>query len=122
MKKTLLIFVVCIAYGNLKAQNGFESQFSIGLPSNIVTKENASFNMAVNLGYMFSTKSKALDSDDSDPFKTASIIQYGISAGYTNTIRDENFDNLQLMPIAAVLRVYWLGVFSIGGSFGYAGS
>jgi hypothetical protein len=38
----------------VKAQNGFETQVSLGLPSNSLSKETSPFNAALNLGYMFS--------------------------------------------------------------------
>jgi hypothetical protein len=124
MKKTVLIIMLCIAFGNIKAQSGFETQISIGLPSNILSKETSSFDASFSLGYMFSNNDqdlkKEFKSNGFEAFETAKSWQFGVTAGYSYTIREENFKNLQLIPIAAVVRVYFLGVFSVGGGIGYA--
>jgi hypothetical protein len=119
MKKILLLIYTLLLLNTLKAQNGFETQFTIGLPSNTISKETSSFNAAFNLGYMFSTKNKRSEIGKVD-FKTPTIFQYGVSAGYSYTIRDKTYDDLQLLPISAVVRMYYLHFFSLGLGAGYA--
>ncbi|WP_397447117.1 hypothetical protein [Polaribacter sp. R77954] len=50
MKKILFLIFTLLLLNTLKAQNGFETQVSLGLPSNTLSKETSSFNAALNLG------------------------------------------------------------------------
>ena len=119
MKKTLLLIFTLLLLNTLKAQNGFETQVSLGLPSNTLSKDSSSFNAALNLGYMFSTIKE--DSEiEKLPLNTPTSFQYGVSVGYSYTIRDKTYNDLQLLPISAVVRMYYLGVFSLGLGAGYA--
>ena len=119
MKKTLLLIFTLLLLNTLKAQNGFETQVSLGLPSNTLSKDSSSFNAALNLGYMFSTIKE--DSEiEKLPLNTPTSFQYGVSVGYSYTIRDKTYNDLQLLPISAVVRIYYLGVFSLGLGAGYA--
>ena len=119
MKKILFLTFTLLLLNTLKAQNGFETQVSLGLPSNTLSKETSSFNAALNLGYMFSTKKEDSEVENS-PLNSPTSWQYGVSVGYSYTIRDKTYDNLQLLPISAVVRMYYLGVFSFGLGAGYA--
>jgi hypothetical protein len=119
MKKILLLIFTLLLLNTLKAQNGFETQVSLGLPSNIYSKETSSFNAALNLGYMFSKKKEDSEIENS-PMNSPTSWQYGVSVGYSYTIRDKTYDNLQLLPISAVVRMYYLGFFSLGLGAGYA--
>jgi hypothetical protein len=119
IKKTVLLIFTLLLLNTLKAQNGFETQLTIGLPSNTISKEISSFNAALNLGYMFSTKNKRSEIGKED-FKTPTIFQYGVSAGYSYTIRDKTYNDLQLLPISAVVRMYFIRFFSLGLGAGYA--
>ena len=119
MKKILLLIFTLLLLNTLKAQNGFETQISLGLPSNTLSKEISSFNAALNLGYMFST----IEEDSKNEKRLLNIptsFQYGVSVGYSYTIRDKTYNNLQLLPISAVVRIYYLGFFSLGLGGGYA--
>jgi len=119
MKKILLLIFTLLLLNTLKAQNGFEAQLSIGLPSNTISKDISSFNAALNMGYMFTTKNK--DSEiKNGSFKSPTLFQYGVSAGYSYTIRDKAYDDLQLLPISAVVRMYFVHIFSFGLGAGYA--
>ncbi|WP_397447118.1 hypothetical protein [Polaribacter sp. R77954] len=69
---------------------------------------------------MFSTKNDDLEDDDFDlSLNSPTSWQYGISVGYSYTIRDKIYDNLQLLPISAVVRMYYLSFFSLGMAAGY---
>ena len=119
MKKILLLIFTLLLLNTLEAQNGFETQISLGLPSNTLSKETSLFNAALNLGYMFSKKKE--DSEiENLPLKSPTSFQYGVSVGYSYTIRDKAYDNLQLLPISATVRMYYLGFFSLGLGAGYA--
>ncbi|MFT6935030.1 MAG: hypothetical protein ACJAUQ_001422 [Maribacter sp.] len=54
IKKIRLLIFTLLLLNTVKAQNGFETQVSLGLPSNSLSKETSPFNAALNLGYMFS--------------------------------------------------------------------
>jgi hypothetical protein len=119
MKKILFLIFTVLLLNTLKAQNGFETQVTLGLPSNTLSKETSSFNAALNLGYMFSTM-KEYTEKEKQLLNVPTSFQYGVSVGYSYTIRDKTYNNLQLLPISAVVRVYYLGVFSFGLGAGYA--
>jgi hypothetical protein len=119
MKKILFLIFTVLLLNTLKAQNGFETQVTLGLPSNTLSKETSSFNAALNLGYMFSTM-KEYTEKEKQLLNVPTSFQYGVSVGYSYTIRDKTYNNLQLLPISAVVRVYYLGVFSLGLGAGYA--
>ena len=119
MKKILLLIFTLLLLNTVRAQNGFETQVSIGLPSNNLSKEISSFNASLNLGYMFSTKKEDNETKNLS-FNTPTSFQYGISAGYSYTNRDKSYDDLQLIPISAVVRMYYMQVFSLGLGLGYA--
>jgi len=68
------------------AQNGFETQFNIGIPINSYSKEISNFNMSLDLAYLFTKKIESSLDDGNNTlngepvnFKT---LQYGFSAGY----------------------------------------
>ncbi|MFT5669038.1 MAG: hypothetical protein ACI9DK_003249 [Vicingaceae bacterium] len=119
MKKILLLIFTVLLLNSLKAQNGFETQLSIGLPGNTLSKDISSFNASLNLGYMFSIKKE--DSEiEKLSFKSTTSFQYGVSTGYSYTIRDKIYDDLQLLPVSAVVRMYFIRIFSLGLGAGYA--
>lgn len=119
IKKLLIVFAVLVFGNNSMAQNGLESQLNIGFPSG-TTRDTAALNISLDLAYLFADlheKNDFVNESNREPQKN---VQYGVSVGYSYTIGDKNFDDLQLMPIAAVCRFYFLDVLSLGGSIGYA--
>jgi len=78
MKKILLLIFTLLLLNTLEAQNGFETQVSLGLPSNTLSKETSSFNAALNLGYMFSKK-KEYNEIENLLLNSTTSFQYGVS-------------------------------------------
>lgn len=120
----LTISMVLLFVNKSFSQNGFETQFNIGIPVNIAAKEISNYNMSLDLAYLFTKKiDSSLDDSDNtlkgEPvnFKT---FQYGFTAGYLHAFNDENIDDIKLMPIALAARMYFFNIVSIGGAFGYA--
>lgn len=123
----LTISMVFLFVNKSVAQNGFETQFNIGIPANIAAKEISNSSMSVDLAYLFTKKlGKELKGSEGEPltmnnkpihFRT---LQYGISAGYLHTFNGDDMEDIKLIPIAAALRMYFFNVVSIGGALGYA--
>lgn len=125
--KFLTISMVFLFVNKSIAQNGFETQFNIGIPVNIATKEISTYSLSLDFAYLFTKKlGNQLEGVEEKPLTMNNkplhfeTLQYGISAGYLQVFNGENMEDLKLMPIALVLRMYFFNIVSIGGAFGYA--